>query len=564
MKKMTRIVTLALALVLMLSLAAPALAADVVNETTHAYKAYQIFSGTQDTGSVELGNVQWGEGVDGAALMAELKTMDHYIDVTSAADVANLITSVTLAREFANIAVKYIKGNGTAIAADATTIDLAAGYYLLVDQTDVTGGEDAKNAALLQVTNAGQVYITKKYDLPTQDKNILGTDDQGHENHTKAEDYAIGDMVEFHLKAELPGNLEDYNRYPVVFHDAMSAGLDFDLTTADLEVVLSYTLEGETTAQVVTVDPQYYEVTVGDCEADLGKTCTFHVTFPDIKEIPGMIDGAALIVSYKAKLDDDALIDQGNPNDFRLEFANDPDYDYPEIPDLPDGDNPPPTGILPWVEVEVYTTGVTLKKVDGQTYKALTGAEFQITGAVLNRVKVTQAEFVLYAAEELIDAANRYWLLTDGTYTDTVPSAEVDLTKYVNVDEVYKRVETAEFMSVAENVDIKAFVGEDGLLKLEGLKEGKYTIKETTTPNGYNSIQDITLEVKFDETNKTYSYAWGGGVQGTGNSVTIENYKGAALPETGGIGTTLFYVFGGIMVAGAAILLVTKKRMSTI
>jgi LPXTG-motif cell wall-anchored protein len=45
-------------------------------------------------------------------------------------------------------------------------------------------------------------------------------------------------------------------------------------------------------------------------------------------------------------------------------------------------------------------------------------------------------------------------------------------------------------------------------------------------------------------------------------SITVENNAGATLPETGGMGTTIFYAVGGVMVAAAAILLVTKKRMS--
>ena len=43
----------------------------------------------------------------------------------------------------------------------------------------------------------------------------------------------------------------------------------------------------------------------------------------------------------------------------------------------------------------------------------------------------------------------------------------------------------------------------------------------------------------------------------------IVNKQGIELPSTGGIGTTIFYVIGGIMVAGAAIALITKKRMGS-
>ena len=59
------------------------------------------------------------------------------------------------------------------------------------------------------------------------------------------------------------------------------------------------------------------------------------------------------------------------------------------------------------------------------------------------------------------------------------------------------------------------------------------------------------------------------GTAGTGNtstgvaSITIANNKGSTLPETGGMGTTLFYVLGGILVVAAIVLLVTKKRMNS-
>ena len=47
------------------------------------------------------------------------------------------------------------------------------------------------------------------------------------------------------------------------------------------------------------------------------------------------------------------------------------------------------------------------------------------------------------------------------------------------------------------------------------------------------------------------------------NPVRVQNMTGAELPSTGGIGTTIFYVLGGILVVGAGILLVVKKRMSS-
>ena len=43
--------------------------------------------------------------------------------------------------------------------------------------------------------------------------------------------------------------------------------------------------------------------------------------------------------------------------------------------------------------------------------------------------------------------------------------------------------------------------------------------------------------------------------------ITVENKSGATLPSTGGMGTTLLYVIGSVLVVGAAVLLIVKKRM---
>ena len=105
-----------------------------------------------------------------------------------------------------------------------------------------------------------------------------------------------------------------------------------------------------------------------------------------------------------------------------------------------------------------------------------------------------------------------------------------------------------------------------------GLDDGDYKLVETTTPSGYNTIPDIefTITATHDESsdNPTLISLSGGdkftGVVSTGVvSANIENQSGAQLPSTGGMGATIFYVLGSVLVIGAAVLLVTKKRMST-
>ena len=112
-------------------------------------------------------------------------------DCTTAADVAAVLGGYAdksgEANAFANVAAKYLTNVCTAISAEATSVDLAAGYYLLVD-TSTPGEGDAMNSALLQVTNKGNITIEKKYDVPTVDKSVKDTDNQWGE----AADWEIG------------------------------------------------------------------------------------------------------------------------------------------------------------------------------------------------------------------------------------------------------------------------------------------------------------------------------------------------------------------------------------
>lgn len=110
-----------------------------------------------------------------------------------------------------------------------------------------------------------------------------------------------------------------------------------------------------------------------------------------------------------------------------------------------------------------------------------------------------------------------------------------------------------------------------------GLDDGDYKLSETTTPNGYNTIDDITFTVTADHDVKSDSPALNSlsGDVTTGSltfasniteddaslTTNVVNKKGATLPSTGGMGTTILYVVGTILVLAAGILLVTKKRM---
>lgn len=108
-----------------------------------------------------------------------------------------------------------------------------------------------------------------------------------------------------------------------------------------------------------------------------------------------------------------------------------------------------------------------------------------------------------------------------------------------------------------------AIIDDDGRITFTGLGAGKYTISESNTPAGYNTIADIVFTVSFDPDTKTFS-ADNDISLGANNTLetTIVNKKGSLLPSTGGIGTTIFYIVGAILVIGAGVILVAKKRMS--
>lgn len=98
-----------------------------------------------------------------------------------------------------------------------------------------------------------------------------------------------------------------------------------------------------------------------------------------------------------------------------------------------------------------------------------------------------------------------------------------------------------------------------GQVTVKGLGAGTYYLEETVTPDGYNPL-DARRAVVMADGNKKANVI--DGKAETGKGEIVVNLTGAELPSTGGIGTTIFYVVGGLLVIGAGVMLVTKKRVS--
>ena len=563
MKTVTRALALVLALTLLLAMSATVFAADDTYTITisgdnvvagHIYEAYQIFKGdlAEKDSKTILSNIEWGSSVNGDALLTALKADatlgNDFKDCTTAAQVADVLATygsdAGKTQQFAKLAGANLNATvaGTSTWNESgknySISSLAPGYYLVKDKDDSAPSSDAYTRYILQVVH--NVTVNAKTDVPTVDKNIKEGD-----TSVKANNASIGDVINYEVKSAVP-DMTGYTKYFFVLNDTMSKGLTFN---NDVAVTI-----GDT-----TLDADKYTVAY-NTDTATGIT-TIEIV---IKDFINYTKGAAILVTYSATLNQDASLDPvaGNPNKVQLTYSNNPNVDGngdPQNPDKP-GEGAP-TGKTPESETKTYVTGIKLTKVDGADHnKMLTGAKFKIEG---NGVKVVLVNKEVY--EETSDGT--YYMLKTGTYTETAPIDET-ASSYDSTTTKYKKVTAVTKDTVNTKVNATGYVDEKGVLTFEGLGEGTYTIKEIVAPNGYNLLKaPIKVEIKANATFAKCEWT----VTADGKPVTadnnlyaflIENKSGAELPSTGGIGTTVFYVLGGLLVVCAGVLLITKRRMN--
>ena len=401
----------------------------------------------------------------------------------------------------------YVKFGSTAIGtvSGSNSLTVTPGYYLIKDNGPVNDGE-AYSLYVVQVV--GPTTISPKVGTTTSDKKV---DDKNDSNTTEdattwqgSADYDIGDAVPFKLSATIAQDYANYTHgYRLTFHDKEDAGLSFNASSVKVYV------DGKEITSGFTVVTE-----------NLGDGCTFEVRFANLKEITSVHAGSVISVEYTSTLNKQAVIGStGNKNTSHVSYTNNPN-------DEQAGEN----GKTPDDVVIVFT------------YQT-----------IVNKVTKNPA----------YDASKD----TGKTGTDSDGNKEFIPLKGAGFT-LYKKNASGTYEAVGSELK-----GEDmTTFTWSGLDDGDYKLVETTTPSGYNTIPDIefTITATHDVSSDNPTLiSLRGGDKFTGEistgvvSANIENQSGAQLPSTGGIGTTIFYVLGSVLVIGAAVLLVTKKRMST-
>ena len=577
MKHLKRIAGLALVLVMLVCMAVPVFAvntAETPNQTAHTitinnakdgheYEAYQIFRG--DISDGKLVNVTWGTGVDATktnALVAELKSNETLKTAMAGADFIHLSEAEAIAEvvcafgdnsedldAFAEVVGKYLSDTKVSNKASEPYNEINVtgdGYYLLKDKNGSVSGNDAYTKYILKISD--DTSVTTKTDYPTLEKTFSdGTDRKSG---------SIGQTVNYTVTSTVP-NMDGYNKYFFIVHDTLDAGLTFN---NDVKIALT---KGDVTLNLVedsASENHDYAVNVN------GQS--FEVVLRDFIQYKTAYTGATITITYSATINENAVMtNEGNKNTAWLEFSNDPNFTYagtPEDTDQPTDDEP--TGETPNSMVTVYTTGIKLHKIsDGTPAEVLTGAKFSIAGDSAMAYKINGKVYL-----KASDGA--YYRLKDGTYTTTAPT-DATAKDYDSTTDKYTLVNGVTRGTKDETGMVKeGWVDTNGNITFAGLGAGTYTITELIAPTGYNVLKaPITITIGFDWDGENKVPVWTVTKDGeTLDDVTVENNyisfdvtnkAGMVLPATGGIGTTIFYVLGGVLAVGALVALVTRRRM---
>lgn len=491
-------------------------AKNTTSTAKQTYKIYKLlnYTGTEKSGNYSLTD-KWkdffdkGEGSKYFTIENEVDSNGKKLVTLKTNEKGENILNNSTAADFARAALDYAKANG--IAEDATTsvgkdgknatASAEYGYYLL---GTTTGSLAALNTATPSVT------LVDKNKVPSVDKTVSdGAVDLNGDAWKKSTDVNIGDTVDYKAVIDAYKGAENY-----VYHDKMTDGLTFDKNSVKITA-------GETTLKEGTDYTVVLNAEHGEGESKT--TDTFDVKFA--KSYLDTITGDTKItISYSATLNENAIVApgaDGNKNSAELTYGDD--------------------NHTTKTETQTYTYKFNLHKYTGS-----------VNGAAL---------------------ANAHFSLYKGTFTGTLlKDGKVDenaLSGYTRVSLVKDKDDNTKYTVNAKGgtfEDIVTVEGKD--ITITGLDEGNYFLVETETPSPeYNILNDVVPVVisRADKNTANGSYNITNSTRKVSDTdatpiVDVENRTGSLLPSTGGIGTTIFKVVGGVLVVAAAIYFVIRRK----
>lgn len=434
-------------------------------------------------------------------------TPDGQTALGKAADKAKDLTGETEAKAFAVEVAKYLTDTPAGTGTESIKVS-SPGYYLIKNTT--VGEGEVFTDYILQVVK--DVEVNPKSGKPTLDKQIRHNDNG---EWGVVGDNQIGDTVEFRTITTVP-IVSGYTEYTYVIHDEMSAGLTSNVHSND-DVTIKVNDE-----DAKKLDKIYYTVTVDPKNAN-----KFTVTVDVLKAIEDgkMAAGDTLYTYYTGILNENAAVyDVGKQNNKAyLEYSNNPH------------DNTT-TNKTPEKVVYDWTFKMEINKIDGESKAPLSDAKFVLSKNGNCSLGTIGDDGTPSNTKDLIDLIEN----SDGSYT----------------------VAPAGYTGSVVNVMTA------GKITIKGLDDAtEYYLYETKAPAGYNRLTDAVkfkITATYNDTGDSWTSVTAAvnDVEQSSVSVQVANNKGSTLPSTGGIGTTLFYVIGGGLMAVAAVLLVTKKRMN--
>lgn len=480
----------------------------------HEYEAYQIFQGNITTnldGDEVLTDISWGYNVDAATVTTNLNnntTLSPLFatlsEPFSAADVAKIIQSYendgAVAKELAQVFGNSIDGT-------------AVGTSIFADKKYTISGLDAgyylvkdKNASIsADKDDAYTRFILKVVQNVSADpKSSTPTVKKfvkDIDESTSTDFTGWQKSADYKVGEEVPFRLE--GTLPTTYEDYSVYKYVFNDTLDD-----GFTYKEDSVKVYVENAGVKQEISVTPVISGQNMT----VTFDDLKSVstdkegnPVTIDkDSKIAVEYLATLDDDAILGSaGNKGAVELVYSNNPNRGS-------DGKQLTDTGKTPKDEVIVFTYKVVVNKLDDNG-NPLAGATFAL----------------------------------------------------------YKKVSGQPDVLVSGSVNT-----EGNVFTFSGIDDGDYVLKETSAPSGYNPVDDIEFTVSATHhPDYLYLTALSGNVTSgeaafLGNSdagslsTDVINNLGALLPETGGMGTTVLYIIGALLVVGAGVMLFVRKRMS--